>query len=410
MIPAPRRQCACSSYSGMANLLVNGMGDLYGVGPEVLGIPPSSVTMLLKDVIQARKPTSLLVRMLESAAAASGRELPAGTKPTPLEPVMLPATIIDERNGGRTPLMTAADVGRPDLVNLLLSFGADPRYCDPSDGRTALHLCCDGLTPGHGDCALALVAAGTDVNASDKRGWTALHLCCKRWEVMTDGVVRSLLRAGADPGNRIAGSKRTCMHSAAAFGATRLLAMLVSCGADLRSRDASKMTPLHCAVEEGRVDCALVLVSLGASPSERDWRGWTCAGLATRHKHAALASALLLFWRMPVVRVLTLLKARRASPKLETPASGPGSSAAGDSAATGSESCAAAAGPAAEPAAAPAAAAAAVAEAIGETGSGSEGGEDADAPVLSDAKIARTLERLAVSTPPTVWRRVIEFL
>lgn len=381
----------------MANLLVNGMGDLYGVGPEVLGVPPSSVTMLLKDVIQARKPTSLLLRMLESAAVASGRELPAGAKPTPLEPILLPATIIDERSGGRTPLMTAADVGRPDLVNLLLSFGADPRYCDPSDGRTALHLCCDGLTPGHGDCALALVAAGADVNASDKRGWTALHLCCKRWEVMTDGVVRGLLAAGADPENRISGSKRTCMHSAAAFGATRLLAMLVSCGADLRARDGSQMTPLHCAVEEGRVDCALVLVSLGASPSDRGWRGWTCTDLAVRHKHTALASALLSFARLPIVRLLTLLKAKRASPKIHAGAD----SGATDEVDTASECAVASSAEESEPAAGAAAAA---------TATPKDGAGITEAPSPSDAQIALVVEHLAVSTPPAVWRRVIEFL
>ena len=40
--------------------------------------------------------------------------------------------------GGATPLHRAAYAGHRDIVELLLSNGADPRLVD-SDGKTALH-------------------------------------------------------------------------------------------------------------------------------------------------------------------------------------------------------------------------------------------------------------------------------
>lgn len=101
-------------------------------------------------------------------------------------------------NNGRTPLYAAVRADRIRAVESLLKNGADPNqrftYRSPVDGgieagRVALHY---AVSPG---MVALLLAAGTDVNATDAIGTTPL-MCAAFHGLLP--VVQALLAAGAD--------------------------------------------------------------------------------------------------------------------------------------------------------------------------------------------------------------------
>jgi len=88
---------------------------------------------------------------------------------------------------GRTPLSEAIASGRSDLIELLLSVGADP------NNSPALHWAVrSGLEPN----VFMLINAGADVNAPDPDGTTPLDLA---FQAQNEHVIRYLLEAGANP-------------------------------------------------------------------------------------------------------------------------------------------------------------------------------------------------------------------
>src|SRR5438874_13309644 len=122
----------------------------------------------------------------------------------------LGADLEHEGKQGMTPLMTAAERGRADIVGRLLAAGADPRRTDPGGWSALTHAVYrDRLdvvelllsaARGQLDLVLALVRHGADVNATTADGITA-------WQVATgDDVIRALqeARSHATTGRRFA--------------------------------------------------------------------------------------------------------------------------------------------------------------------------------------------------------------
>lgn len=89
----------------------------------------------------------------------------------------------------KTPLMTAASLGKPELVALLLARGADIDTAT-KDGYTALMY---ALVEGHAGCARLLITSGADVNHRSADGGTPL-ICATRH---LPSFVEELSKAGA---------------------------------------------------------------------------------------------------------------------------------------------------------------------------------------------------------------------
>ncbi|XP_067669995.1 cyclin-dependent kinase 4 inhibitor C-like [Haliotis asinina] len=83
------------------------------------------------------------------------------------------ADVNSRRGVGRTPVMTAARWGRRDVVELLVSQGADASLVDDV-GNNILHWACEGGDRETVEFVLSLDAV--DVNARNNNGRTAADL------------------------------------------------------------------------------------------------------------------------------------------------------------------------------------------------------------------------------------------
>ena len=139
------------------------------------------------------------------------------------------ADVAEMDPGGRPPLHTACMCGRVEIVNAILG-----RFGDDDDARRKLVNQPEGdgpcmalhwaISEGHPECSLALIAAGSDLEARDFLGYTPLHLAC-------------------------------------CFGLADVASALVLRGANLWTEEPrAGRTPIESAIDERHSDCVGILV------------------------------------------------------------------------------------------------------------------------------------------------------
>lgn len=97
--------------------------------------------------------------------------------------------------------INALTINRPDIVELMLNYGADPNLntADTINAREyPLHRIVAGSTTGENDKKIInlLIDAGADINKPDSEGNTPLHIALKNENIEK---ARILLDLGADP-------------------------------------------------------------------------------------------------------------------------------------------------------------------------------------------------------------------
>jgi ankyrin repeat protein len=155
----------------------------------------------------------------------------------------------------QTFLSAAVQIGKIELVRLLLAAGADPNRKNPIDGATALTWCGEA----------ALTAALLDAGAS------ALHERCER-------------------------IRFSSLHNAAIDGDVERLRLLIERGDArylLSTFDTDGRTPLHHAAQEGHCEAAKLLLDAGADPNLVEELFYTTIGLAAAHGHLGMVKLLL---------------------------------------------------------------------------------------------------------------------
>lgn len=171
------------------------------------------------------------------------------------------ATTKNEKN---IAYLWAAFSKRADLLDGLLTAGADMNFCDPN-GISALHLaafsgCCDSVD--------YLIAKGVDVNLQPKC-YTPLHCAAFGNSV---GTAERLIKYGASIHTNT--NKNNCeeslLHCAVRANAIDCVQLFIKEGADVNSLKPNGTNPIHLAADLGLHDCLkMLLESEGADPNIR---------------------------------------------------------------------------------------------------------------------------------------------
>jgi ankyrin repeat protein len=193
---------------------------------------------------------------------------------------------------------------RPRLRSVWTRTSSSRKCTGSTGGDTPLHLAAAGLRY---DAARALLAAGTPVNAVNRRGAAALHYACDprplspTWNPATQQrIIELLVSAGATVDLPDRGGV-TPLHRAVRARSPAAVAALLSAGADPRAATGKAgSTPLHLAVAptgaggtagagELQLEIVRMLLAAGATVADVDRNGVT---VADRIQSPALRSAL----------------------------------------------------------------------------------------------------------------------
>ena len=177
------------------------------------------------------------------------------------------ADINDNEDGrGNTALIFAARNGFMDVVDCLLSLGANIEAKD-SDERTALMTACHY---GSIDVVDRLLAAGANPHVIDKDGNTALILAAGGGHLP---IIDRLLILGVDINHRNRWGRSNALMKASLYGRTEVVDRLLSVGCDINAQDHQGETALMKGCAARKIDVVKLLLDNGADPNIVDEEG-----------------------------------------------------------------------------------------------------------------------------------------
>ncbi|XP_046365631.2 ankyrin repeat domain-containing protein 17-like [Haliotis rufescens] len=217
-----------------------------------------------------------------------------------------------------TPVMLAAEKGHKEVVEVLVSKGANVSLVYDG-GNNILCLasrkgheevvkyvmdmvsinsrCWNKMTPvmlaagkGHKEVVELLVSKGADVSLSDKRGDNLLHFASREGH---EEVVKFVLSQDMVSINSRGWKKITPAMTAAEKGHKEVVELLVSKGADVSFSDKRGNNLLHLASQGGQVEVVKYVLSLGRlSINSRGWKKMTPVMLAAAKGHKEVVEVL----------------------------------------------------------------------------------------------------------------------
>ena len=163
-----------------------------------------------------------------------------------------------------------------ELVNNSSPLGS-PCHINQNDnvGKTSLSI---AAKRGFDDLVELLISSGADVNSRDLFGISALMYACKN---KRDKCVALLLESGADT-DVIDGNGNTSLLHATKSGATKSVELLIQKGADVNITNKKQRTALILAAKNGNESCVKLITEAGADVNASDRNQYTALMWATR--------------------------------------------------------------------------------------------------------------------------------
>lgn len=181
-------------------------------------------------------------------------------------------------------VLTSAERGDTETLNLLLTAGASPNTTDPK-GWNALML---ATMHGQAGAVRTLIANGADANDKNEAGGTALMMAAIKGQ---QEIIQSLLQGGALVNVKNKEGWTPLMY-AAWNGHTTAVRLLVDKGAEVNAQNQEGWTPLMCAAWKGNSTAVQTLLSRGASAQAKNKDGETALQLAARREYVEILQLL----------------------------------------------------------------------------------------------------------------------
>ncbi|MDH5744262.1 MAG: ankyrin repeat domain-containing protein [Candidatus Aminicenantes bacterium] len=190
---------------------------------------------------------------------------------------------------GNTPLLTALAFKKTDTAKFLLSKGADVKIKNAQDEPPVILALMHGLN----ELVAPILDSGQDVNERFRGNFTALLMA-----TLTGNkeVIKLLLDRGADinVAAQEGGMTITPMYAAIFLGHTDVVDLFLSKGVDKEFREKpTGRTLLHIAVFKGVRDIVSLLVNGGYDVNPTDNAGKTPLHYAAQHGHKKITELLL---------------------------------------------------------------------------------------------------------------------
>lgn len=189
---------------------------------------------------------------------------------------------------GFTPLHLTSTFGAADNARFLTVHGADPRFAS-ADGTTPLHT---AAKHGSVEVAAVLLEAGTpvDIPTSDEERLTPLNYGLAGDDPSkTEAMVRFLLENGADP---LAKESVVSPLTVALCRRRELFSLLLDYCRDIDRIDGGGGTALYFAAYQGDTEAVREILSRKANPDAVCADGSTALGVALQRGHTAIAQLL----------------------------------------------------------------------------------------------------------------------
>jgi cytohesin len=167
---------------------------------------------------------------------------------------------------GSPVLCVAIQNGHGDIVEMFLSWGADPNEKDIS-GRTSLHL---AARKGDPKLIELLLKHGIDVNVCARDLSSSIPLC----HAGSRQAAEILIANGADLSWRDE-SGGTVLHSLVRRGTIDAAKVIIEHGVDVNAQNNFGSMALHVIAEHGSKEMAEVIVAKGANLNIKDNKGFT---------------------------------------------------------------------------------------------------------------------------------------